>query len=136
MSLVPASQAAHPAASASSTPGTASSKAISDTMSHVETAQPAPVLMPPPAPAPAPAPVPVSVGLPAAPALMPPLAPAPGPFDAAPAVVPWAVTPADKARYEEIFASLAPQNGLVSCSGSGRGSGGQQIGSCVVVLVA
>jgi hypothetical protein len=49
---------------------------------------------------------------------MPPAAAAPGPFDAAPANVPWAVTPADKARYEEIFASLAPQNGLVSGSGS------------------
>ena len=96
--------------------GTGSSKAMSDTMSHVETAQPAPALMPPSAPAPAPAPAPPPP--PAAPALMPPAAAAPGPFDAAPANVPWAVTPADKARYEEIFASLAPQNGLVSGSGS------------------
>ena len=95
--------------------GTGSSKAMSDTMSHVETAQPAPALMPPSAPAPAlaPAPAPPPPPPPAAPALMPPAAAAPGPFD-----LPWAVTPADKARYEEIFASLAPQNGLVSGSGS------------------
>ena len=78
---------------------------MSDTMSHVEPSPPAaPALMPPSAPAPAPPPPP------AAPALMPPAAPAPGPFDAAPT---WAVSAADKARYDEIFASLAPQNGLV-----------------------
>ena len=100
--------------------GTGSSKAMSDTMSHVETAQPAPALMPPSAPAPAPAPAPALAPPPpppsAAPALMPPAAAAPGPFTD----LPWAVTPADKARYEEIFASLAPQNGLVSGSGSSR----------------
>lgn len=84
--------------------GTGSSKAMSDTMSHVEPAPPA--IMPPSAPAPAPPPPP------AAPALMPPAAAAPGPFDAA-----WAVSTADKVRYDEIFASLAPQNGLVSGMG-------------------
>ena len=29
----------------------------------------------------------------------------------------WAVTPADKSRYDEIFASLSPQNGFVSGMG-------------------
>ena len=94
--------------------GTGSSKAMSDTMSHVEPAPPA--IMPPSAPAPAPPPPP------AAPALMPPAAAAPGPFDAA-----WAVSTADKVRYDEIFASLAPQNGLVRRRARARHSG---LGCC------
>jgi EH domain-containing protein 3 len=43
--------------------------------------------------------------------------PGPSPFDApaAPAGgVPWAVTPADKARYDEVFNGLNPTNGLAS----------------------
>jgi hypothetical protein len=95
--------------------GTGSSEAMTTSMSHVETAQPAPAyaaLPAPPAPAPAPAP--------AAPQLTysAPGPPAPSPFDAPPpAAAAWAVTPADKSRYDEIFASLSPQNGFVSGMG-------------------
>ena len=41
-----------------------------------------------------------------------PTATIPGPFDPLPAI--WAVSPADKQKYDQVFATLNPSNGLIS----------------------
>ena len=104
--------------------GSQSSEGVGATLSHVGHAD-EPAYTPPPAALAAPPPAPQLQYTPAPPAAPP--APPPGdpfgapppsggPFGAAPAA-PWAVGKADKDRYDEIFASLQPQNGFVTGAG-------------------
>jgi len=94
------------------TPGTS---AVSDSLAHVG-ANIAPA--PPPqiaysAPPQPPPQVAYQTPYPAAAPAPPP--PGPSPFDAPPpAAVGWAISGADKERYDEVFASLGPTNGLAS----------------------
>lgn len=97
---------------------------VGDSLSHLAVQQPpqpqltyAPPPQQPPAPvyAPAPAPVPAPMPVPAA-APPPYQQQMPGPFDApaAPAPSDWTITPADKQKYDQVFQTLAPQNGFIS----------------------
>lgn len=91
--------------------------AVSESLSHVgnNLAAPAPppqiaYSAPPAAPAPPPAPPPPQYQQPYPPAPPPP---GPSPFDA-PTPSAWAVSPTDKERYDQIFQTLNPVNGLAS----------------------
>lgn len=77
---------------------------VSDSLSHLSVQQPpAPQITyaPPPAPTPS----------------LPPPPPAysntPGPFDT-PAAAAWAIAPDDKQRYDTVFQTLNPANGLIA----------------------
>ena len=98
---------------------TPQASAMSDSISHVgaNLAPPAPVPQigysaPPPPALPAPAPPQYQQPYQPTPAAPPP--PGPSPFDVSDSGPAWVVTPTDKERYDEVFASLNPTNGLVS----------------------